>query len=104
MNILLFIHLVGAGALFVLSLWTFIDLWSGKREVFRARAFQIGGLFFVQVASGSALTLSDQAPSVVAYCSKMGLYLGVVAVIEGMLFEALTRTAFPLRPVTVIAG
>jgi len=104
MDILLFTHIVGAMALFGLGAWALADVWTGRTAVLKTRALQIGGLFLLQVASGSALALADQAPSVVAYCSKMGLYLGTVAVIESVLLGALTRTSFPLVPVTVIAG
>lgn len=97
MDVTIFVHLVGAGALFVLIPRTFVDLWTGKREVLRTRALQIGGLFLVQVGSGSALALASDTANILAYCSNMGLYIALVAVAEAALYGALTRTAFPMQ-------
>lgn len=103
-TIMLFAHLVGAGALFGLSAWTFTDLWTGRREVLRARAFEIGVLSLVQIGSGSALALASGTESALVYCSKMGLYLTLVVVVEAALYNALARQGFPLRPAFGMAG
>lgn len=98
MESLLFAHLIGAGALLGLSAWALTDLWIGRQNVLRTRALQIGVLSLVQIGSGSALALASGTESVLAYCSKMGLYITLVAVVEGALYGALARSTFPLRP------
>lgn len=95
---MLFIHLVGAGAFFTLSVWAFADIWIGRRDVLRMRALEIGGLFLLEVGSGSALALASGTESALVYCSKMGLYITLALVVEAAIYGTLAREEFPLRP------
>lgn len=100
----LILHLLGAGYLGILTFASFFSLISKKVLYYKHLSKQVAVIGCFQLVTGSLLTLLiKKNGSVLTFCSKIGLYLGIVLLLEYLLYKALpkeNRTYFPLSFVT----
>lgn len=94
MSFFLFVHLVGA---VIVSIFTFLALValltkSSAKYSFYAKSIAISGAF--QLVSGSLLGWSIHS-NLFAFCTRIGMYLGVILLTEMVLFMAMKKYALP---------
>lgn len=103
-QLFLLAHLTGALVLGILILKTVIVLVSKTSSKYNNLAWKIGLGSGYQLVTGSLLEMSAHRPdSLLVFCSKIGLYLAVVLIIEGLLFIQIrrdSRNVFPIRAVS----
>ncbi|HLL60628.1 MAG TPA: hypothetical protein VK338_02835 [Candidatus Nitrosocosmicus sp.] len=103
-QILLFSHLIGATLVGVLIITAFVCLLKNisQRYKFLAKSIAIGTA--AQLLTGSLLALTAlQREPLLYFCSKVGIYVTVVLVVEGLLYRQMNKENlryFPLKFVT----
>lgn len=102
----LYVHLGGAVIMALAILIVVAVLVFRKSAAYSFQAKCIARITALQCMSGSGLALTDQHPSVLAFCSKLGLYLAIILIVEIVLFFKMEKIArpFPLKPVSVALG
>lgn len=98
-NILLIAHLFGATAIGFLILKTFIQLYKNQSSEYKNSAIQIGASAGYQLATGSLLAFNIQTTQgLLNFCNKMGLYLGIVLLVESILFYRMQKNQNWIAP------
>jgi hypothetical protein len=100
-SVFLAVHLIGAGGVGTLMIGAVTDLLRRAPQRLHTIAALVGVGTGVQLVTGSLLVLAEpNGFSVFRFCANIGLYLGLVAAVETMLWWRL-RTAragrFPFR-------
>lgn len=102
-SIVLSFHIVGALVTVILIVKAIIDVLSNRLHVLRPRAVQLGYCICYQVITGALLAiLASQKISPILFCNKIGLYLGIVGLVELFLFikvKSKPTLFFPIRVV-----
>ncbi len=98
-NILLIAHLLGAGAIGFFILKAFIQLYKNQSSEYKNSSIQIGMSAGYQLATGSLLALNIQTTQgLLNFCNKMGLYLGIVLLVESILFYRMQKNQSWIAP------
>jgi len=100
MRIILLFHILGAFTMAALMISAVIFILQNKTERLETLAKNISyGLGF-QLVTGSLLVFADVTRgSIISFCSKIGLYILIVAGVETLLFYKMKKLNFPLSTV-----
>lgn len=102
LNILLLAHLTGAVATGFFILKAFINLLKNQASTYKSSAIQIGVGAGYQLITGSFLAMnSNTSESLLAFCSKMGLYIGIVLFVEALLFLRMQKDQMWIKPAQI---
>jgi hypothetical protein len=100
-QILLLLHLLGAVSVGILIIAAGFALVTRKSHFYKSFALLIALGAGFQLVSGSLFAISVQSnESLLAFCSKIGIYLTVIGIIEALLFSRLQaekQNTFPAR-------
>lgn len=80
------LHIAGALATGVVGAYSLVALWNGMANKYSLCATILGAFAGFEVLSGTALSVLSLKISAVSLCSRIFLYLGLVAIIETILF------------------
>ncbi|CAN5166650.1 hypothetical protein BH11PAT1_BH11PAT1_5530 [soil metagenome] len=96
---LLIFHLLGAVCIALLMLTSFFALAKHKSSYYKPLAIHVAVTTCFQLITGSLLALTyPNSESIFSFCSKIGIYLVTVILVESLLFKRLyTDTLFPIK-------
>ena len=81
------LHILGALYTGLLLFQSGFAMYKSKTEEYRNFAIQIIIMLFIQILSGCILSLqSSHGMSITDFCSRIGLYIGSIAIMESILF------------------
>ena len=83
---LLILHVLGALYTGLLLFQSGFAIYKNKTEKYKSFAIRIIIMFFIQILSGCILSLqSSHGMSITDFCSRIGIYIGSILVMEGVL-------------------
>lgn len=102
LELLLTLHLLGAGITAVAVLAVFTILLRRKIRLYRGSAIILAALTGFQLVSGALLSVASadiHAVSAPVYCRNIGAYAGIIALVEFFLYRKMHQSVlpFPLR-------
>ncbi|MDB4939591.1 MAG: hypothetical protein JWO40_16 [Candidatus Doudnabacteria bacterium] len=90
---ILVLHLAGALGLAALMLAALLAVLKNRLNNLKSFAANIGVGLGLQLVTGSLLVWASRTPGTVSsFCSKIGIYLAVVAAVEGLLFYKIRQS------------
>jgi hypothetical protein len=103
-TLLLFVHIIGSLVIGVLIVLTVYAIIQKRASEYRRLALGIAWSSAAQLITGSLLVVTqEQTPSLLVFCSKIGIYMSLVIASEALLFYRMRQEPlkiFPLRTVT----
>lgn len=99
-DIFLIVHVIGACITGAMAAYASVAMWNGFADKYKLCATILGGLAAFEVFSGTALSILSLQVSAASLCSRIFLYLTIVAVVEVLLFMKMKKgsVVFPLVP------
>ena len=94
-------HIVGACVTGLVGAYSLVALWNNFSDKYRLCTIILGALAGFEILSGTALSILSLKISAVSLCSRIFLYLSLVALIEWALFARMKQISiiFPLTAV-----
>ena len=89
------LHIAGAGATGVVALYSIYMLWNNVASALQMSAIVLGFLAGFQVLTGTILSVISLQISAASICSRVFVYLTVVALVEVMLFSRMKKISIP---------
>ena len=95
------VHIIGACATSLVGAYALVALWNSWNEKYHLAALVLGAFATFEILTGTALALISLHVSAASVCERIALYLGLVALIEFLLFKRMKKISrvFPIAPV-----
>lgn len=101
-NILLIAHLTGAFVIGFFILKAVTDILRNQSASYRTSSMQIAVGAGYQLITGSLLAMNiNTSQSLLAFCSKMSLYIGIVFFVEALLFYRMENNQSKMIPARI---
>jgi len=100
-QVILMLHIGGAVSVGLLVIFSFVSLIKRLVIFYKPLALCVAFGACFQMLTGLLLAVNDQnSESIVSFCTKLGIYLFFVLLVEALLFRQLMSTRlFPIRSV-----
>lgn len=95
-NLLLFMHIVGAGITGSMVILSFVLILLNKSALYRNISIGLAGMTLFQIITGSLISLFS-TDSVATYCIRIALYMSIVLITEVVLFWKMKLGLYPFR-------
>ena len=101
-EIVLIAHIIGACVTGVVAAYASVAMWNDFSDKYRLCATILGSLAAFEIVSGTALSVLSLQVSAASLCSRIFLYLAIVAIVELLLFARMKKVSvtFPISLVT----
>ncbi len=104
-DVILTIHLAGAGVTAFIAAGAGAALWHRSATAYRPHAIVLGAIAGFEILTGIVLAIVSPEITALSLCTNIALYLGAIFALEALIFARLreSATAFPRLALSPIA-